>query len=129
MLVELGNDKLTGIVYGDVYSQIQFENVEFTQGNSDLFLSAYALAFGKFSPYEEKELYKLKISAYDIYYKLLQEGNLRKVSDITALSALITINAKIEGEFASDDIIEYFGAQKEEVKKIIGLLATDKGEI
>ncbi|MBR4419395.1 MAG: hypothetical protein IKT32_00790, partial [Clostridia bacterium] len=47
ILVELGNDRPTGVVYAGVYSRVPYEKVEFTEECGDFFLSAYAIAFGR----------------------------------------------------------------------------------
>lgn len=121
ILAEMGNDTLTGFVYGGVYSRLPYEKVEFTEGKGEFFLSAYAIAFGRIAPYDEDELYKLKISAYDIYYKLLKSGNIRKVNDMLALSAYIVINAGLSVKLSAEEMIDYIGSTVEEVNKIIKL--------
>jgi hypothetical protein len=120
-LVEMGNDKLTGLVYGGVYSRVPFEKIEFTDGSEDLFLGAYAIAFGRMAPYDENELYKLRDSVYDIYYRLLSNGNLRKVADVLALAAFITVNAGITIKLMPEELIVYIGSSVEDVNKIIKL--------
>lgn len=125
MLVEMGNDKLTGVVYGNVYSRLPFEKIEFPEINQDLFLSAYAKAYARFSIYDESELYKLKISTYEIYYKLQANGNLRKVNDQNALSAYICVNAGIEIDLLPETIIEYMDSTVEKVNKIIKLTKSE----
>ena len=120
-LVEMGNDKLSGLVYGGVYSRVPFEKVEFTDSLEDLFLGAYAIAFGRMAPYDESELYKLRDSVYDIYYRLVSNGNLRKVSDVLALAAFITVNAGITIQLMPEELIVYIGSSVENVNKIIKL--------
>jgi len=124
-LVEMGNDKLTGLVYGNVYSRLPFERVEFTEDCSEIFLGAYAIAFGRMAPYDENELYKLKDSVYDIYYKLVSNGNLKKVNDVLALAAFITINAGIKIKLMSEELITYIGSSVENVNKIIKLVISE----
>ncbi len=124
-LVEMGNDKLTGLVYGNVYSRLPFERVEFTENCPEIFLGAYAIAFGRMAPYDENELYKLKDSVYDIYYKLVSNGNLKKVNDVLALAAFITINAGIKIKLMPEELITYIGSSVENVNKIIKLVISE----
>ena len=124
-LVEMGNDKLTGLVYGNVYSRLQFEKVEFTEDSASLFLGAYAIAFGRMAPYDENELYKLKDSVYDIYYRLVSNGNLKKVTDVLALAAYVTINAGIKIKLMPEELIMYIGSSVEKVNKIIKLTTSE----
>ncbi len=124
LLVEMGNDKTTGMVYGNVYSKIPFEKIEFSDDVNDLFLSAYALAFGRLAPFDEEELYKIQLSAYELYYALLANGNLRKVSDVIALSAFIAINADMEIKLTNNELIEYMGSTVKDVNKIIKLVSS-----
>ena len=121
VLVEMGNDKLTGMVYDNVYFRVPFEKVQFTEDKGRVFLSSYAVAFGRMAPYDENQLYKLKISADDLYYTLLSNGNLRKVNNIVALAAYIVINADISIKLSNDELIEYIGSSVKEVNKIIEL--------
>lgn len=125
VLTEMQNDKLTGMVYGKVYSRLPFEKAEFSEDDSGLFLSAYALAFGRMSPYDEEELYKLHISAYELYFSLLSNGNLRKVNDVIALGAFIVLNAEIEIDLSPEQIIEYVGSTVKNVNKIIKLVTSE----
>ena len=120
-LVEMGNDKLSGMVYGGVYSRVPFEKIEFTDGAEDMFIGAYAIAFGRMAPYDESEIYKLRDSVYDIYYRLLSNGNLRKVNDVLALAAFITVNAGITIKLMPEELIVYIGSSVENVNKIIKL--------
>ena len=125
LLVEMGNSGLTGMVYGNVFSRVPFEKVEFTEDQSDVFLTAYAIAFGRLSPYDEEELYKLKISAYNIYYTLIGNGNIKKVNDVIALASYITINAGMKIRLTAEELIEYVGSTVEDVNKIIKLTKSE----
>lgn len=125
LLVEMGNSGLTGMVYGNVFSRVPFEKVEFTEDQADVFLTAYAIAFGRLSPYDEEELYKLKISAYHIYYALIGNGNVKKVNDVIALASYITINAGMKIRLSAEEIIEYVGSTVEDVNKIIKLTKSE----
>jgi hypothetical protein len=124
-LVEMGNDKLTGMVYAGIYMRVPFEKIEFTDGSEDLFLGAYAIAFGRMAPYDESEIYKLRDSVYDIYYRLISNGNLRKISDVLALAAFITVNAGITIKLMPEELIVYIGSSVDDVNKIIKLTMMD----
>ena len=125
VLVELENDKTTGMVYANVYSRLEFEKTQFSDDLSGLFLSAYALAFGKMSPFDESELYKLQISAYELFYSLQSNGNLIKVNDLVALATFIAINAEMEINLKIEEIIEYFGTTAKNLKRIIKLVTSE----
>lgn len=124
-LVLMGNTTKTGVVFDHVYTVIQFESVGFMLDKNGVFLNAYAFAFGRISALDEKNLYKLKNSAEELYFKLLDNGNLRKISDIPALSAVIILNAKLSDSFTAETVIAYSGATYEEVEKTIMLIESD----
>ncbi|MBQ7408243.1 MAG: hypothetical protein IJW13_03105 [Clostridia bacterium] len=125
LLVDMENDKLTGLVYGGVYTRIQYEKVQFTEENGEVFYSAYAVAFGRIAPYDESVLYKLKISAYDIYYKLISNGTARKVSDVIALAAIIILRAGINVGGSIERLLDYVGSDMPAVEKIMKLIDED----
>lgn len=122
LLVQTGNDKLTGAVFSGVYSRLQFERAEFRGEKSSLFLEAYALAFGRLAPICEHELYKIKTTAYDFYYKLCRNGGVKKINDVVALAAAIAVKSKCDAGFDGEQFIEYFSAKPETVNKIFELL-------
>ena len=99
--------------------------MEFTEDCPEIFLGAYAIACGRMAPYDENELYKLKDSVYDIYYKLVSNGNLKKVNDVLALAAFITINAGIKIKLMPEELITYIGSSVENVNKIIKLVISE----
>ena len=123
LLVEMGNEDPVGLVMGHIYSRVPFEHVEFNDACGNLFRSAYALAFGRFAPYCEKEIYKLRISAYDLYYKFLESGNVRKVKRVNPLAALMLKHSGIN--FLKDDekeFIKYMGTTAASVAGLEALL-------
>lgn len=121
LLVQLGHDKLTGVVFSAIYSRVQFEKVEFLGEKDLIFTEAYSMAFGKLAPYYEVQLYKIKTAAYEIFNKLCRNGNVNKVTDLISLSAVMAIQSKAV-KLNKTDIIEYFGASRSGVKKIEDLI-------
>ncbi len=123
ILVELGNDKPTPMVFGSIYMNVPYEKVEFNEERGDVFKDAYAVVFGRLAPYAENELYKLKNAAYDIYYKFLANGNIKKVSDPLPLAGLILSNTDlINSKKIPGGVMSYLGTSKSEVKKLQALL-------
>lgn len=125
LLVELGEDKAAGVAYSGVYSRLQFERAEFGGEKSDLFLDAYAIAFGRLSPFSDEDLCKIKTSAYDVYYKLGRNGNLRKVNDPLTLAAAIALLCGIETGAKREEILDYFAVKPEKLKKLLSLIEAD----
>lgn len=121
LLVQLGNDKLTGAVFSAIYSRVQFEKVEFPGEKDFIFTEAYALAFGKLAPYYEARLYKIKTAAYEIFNKLCRNGNVNKVTDVLSLATVIAVQSKAV-KLNKTDIIEYFNASRSAVKKVEDLI-------
>ena len=70
-------------------------------------------------------LYKLKISAYDIYYKLISNGTARKVSDVIALAAIIILRAGINVGGSIERLLDYVGSDMPAVEKIMKLIDED----
>lgn len=122
LLVELGEDKAASVAYSGVYSRLQFERAEFGGEKGDLFLDAYAIAFGRFSPFSDEDLGKIKTTAYDVYYKLGQNGNLRKVNDPLTLAAAIALLCGIETGVKREEIIDYFAVKPAKLKKLLSLI-------
>lgn len=121
-LVLMHNDKLTGLVINNVYSRIQFDRVEFTEINGDIFFKAYAIAFSRVAVFADpKELFKLKISADDLYYKLLLNGNLKGIKNVSTIAGTIIIKANINSlkMFSNKDICEYIGTTENKVKRLM----------
>ncbi len=121
VLVQMGHDRLTGAVFAGLYMRLQFERVEFVGEKNSIFTDAYALAFGTIAPYPEAKLYKLKIAAYEIFNKLCRNGCVKKVTDVSALAAVIEIQAKASG-LTKKEVIENLYAEKKTVKQIEDLL-------
>ena len=123
MLVELGNDKPTPMVFGSIYMIVPYEKVEFNEERGDVFRDAYAVVFGRLAPYVENDLYKLKNAAYDIYYKFLSNGNIKKVNDPLPLAGLILSNTDlINSKKLPGGVMAYLGTSKSEVLKLQQLL-------
>lgn len=125
LLVQLGNDKLTGAVFSGVYSRLQFERADFRGEKSAFFSEAYSLAFGRLAPICDDELYKIKTTAYDFYYKLCRNGGVKKINDVVALATAIAIESGCDSGLSREQYIEYFSAKKENVNKISELLKKD----
>lgn len=121
LLVEMGNENPVGLVMGHIHSRVPFEHVEFNDACGDLFRSAYALAFGRFAPYCEKDIYKLRISAYDLYYKFLESGNVRKIKRINSLAALMLKRSGLN--FLKNDEKEYIKYMGTTAASVAGLEA------
>lgn len=122
LLVQMGHDKLTGIVFSGFYFRVQFERVEFIGEKDFIFTEAYSIAFGRFVPYgSEAKLYKIKTAAYEIFNKLSRNGNAKKINDVVALAAVIAIQSKAV-ELSKSSIIEYFEAKRSAVKNIEELI-------
>ena len=90
-----------------------------------MFLDAYAIAFGRLSPFSDEDLSKIKTSAYDVYYKLGQNGNLRKVNDPLTLAAAIALLCGIETGAKREEILDYFAVKPEKLKKLLSLIEAD----
>lgn len=121
-LVLMRNDKLTGVVLNNIYSRIQFEHVEFTEINGDAFFKAYAFAFGQIAIIADpKELFKLKVSAYDLYYKLLKNGNIVATKNISAIEGAIILQSKINSLklFSDKELCSYVGTTENKAKRLI----------
>ena len=127
MLVDMGNDKPTGLVFGNVYLKIKFEKVEFNEGNGEIFKLAYSVAFGKLAPIYNDQIYKLKIIAYDYYYKLLANGNLRKVKDAQTLGALFALACDMKLSDDENTLFEYFATNRAKIDKLLSLIEADWG--
>lgn len=125
ILVEMGMNKTAGMVFGNVYLKVPFEKTEFNDINGDTFKFAYAIAFGKLAPLFEDLVSNLRVSANDLYQKLIENGNVNKVTDPVALGAFIAIKSGIKINDSDDALIEYFGATKQSVNKINFLLNED----
>ena len=122
LFIEVGYEEPVGLVFNHIYSKVPFEHVEFNDVCGDFFRSAYALAFGRFVPYYEKEVYKLRISAYSLYEKFLASGNIRKVKNLYALAALIAKNSGINLPKDFNEICVYMGTTASAVCKLENLL-------
>ena len=125
MLVDMGNDKPTGLVWGNVYLKIKFEKVEFNEGNGDIFRLAYSVAFGKLAPMYNDQIYKLKIVAYDYYYKLLANGNLRKVKDAQTLGALFALACDMKLSDDENTLFEYFATNRVKIDKLLSIIEAE----
>ncbi len=125
ILVEMGMNKTVGMVFGNVYLKVPFEKTEFNDINGDTFKFAYAIAFGKLAPLYEDLISNLRVSANELYVKLIENGNINKVTDPVALGAFIAIKSGIKINGSDDALIEYFGATKQSVNKINSLLNED----
>lgn len=122
VLIQLGNDKLTGVVFSGVYSRVQFERAEFRGEKSSLFLNAYSVAFARLVPVCDDELYKIKTAAYDFYYKLCRNGGIKKVNDTVNLAAAIALESGCDTGLKKSELIEYFTASPRSVDRIAALL-------
>ena len=121
-LVLMGNEDKTGVVFNNLYVEVPFEKIYFTHGNSEVFLNAYAFAFGRVAAFNEKILHRLRKSAEEIYFTLIANGNLDKISDVMALSAIIMSYSKVDKELGAENIAVYNGVSYEEIEKIIALI-------
>jgi len=128
LLVEMGVEQPTGIVVDGLYSKIPFERVEFNEECGDVFRSAYALAFGRFVLYCQNEIYKLRVAAYDLYYKFIESGNIRKVKKIATLAALMLSRSGIKmiKEDETKQYLKYIGATAQAVGRLENLLETEE---
>lgn len=122
ILIQLGNDKLTGVVFSGVYSRVQFERAEFRGEKSSIFLNAYSIAFARLVPVCDDELYKIKTAAYDFYYKLCRNGGIKKVNDTVNLAAAIALESGCDTGLKKSELIEYFTASPRSVDRIAALL-------
>lgn len=128
MLVEMGYEEPAGLVSDHIYSKIPFEHVEFDGSGGDMFREAYAFAFGRIAPYCEKEMYKLRVSAYEIFDKITANGNIGKIKKTEVLAALMVRHAKLNGLKVNDDALcKYFNTTKLSVNKI-ELLMSENNE-
>ncbi len=121
-LVLMGNEGKTGVVFNNLYVEVPFESVYFTHDKTDVFLNAYAFAFGRVAAFDEKILHKLKKSAEEIYFTLLTNGNISEISDVMALCAVIIIYAGVDKELGVENIMVYNGASNEEIERVITLI-------
>ena len=121
-LVVMGNEGNTGVVFNNLYVDVDFEPIYFTHGNSEVFLNAYAIAVGRVVAFDENLLPKLKKSAEEIYFTLIANGNLDKITEVMALCSVIIIYAGIDKELGDENIAALNGVSYEEIEKIITLI-------
>ncbi len=122
MLIEMGVEEPTGLVFNHIYSKIPFERVEFNDDCGDIFRSAYAFAFGRFVPYCEKEIYKLRVAAYSLYDQFLASGNIRKVKKVNTLAGLMMKRAGIKSLPGGREQYAYMGTSASAVNNLEKLL-------
>lgn len=122
LLIEMGVEESTGLVYNHIYSKIPFERVEFNDDCGDIFRSAYAFAFGRFVPYCEKEIYKLRVAAYSLYDQFLASGNIRKVKKVNTLAGLMMKRAGIKSLPGGKEQYAYMGTSASAVNNLEKLL-------
>ena len=118
----MGNHEKVGAVFNNLYVEIPFESVCFPNDKSEVFLNAYAFAFGRVAVFDENILYKLKSSAEQIYFALIANGNLAQISSVMPLSAVIMIYAGIDKELGIENIAIYNGVSNEDIEQIISLI-------
>lgn len=122
MLVKTDYDKPVGVVFGNIYIKLPFEPIEFGEYNGDIFKLAYAIAFGKIAPIFEDAIDRLKREAYDVYYKLLLNGNVFQIDNPIALSALFAIKAEVKFNNDNTALLDYFGTTEDDVAYLFSLL-------
>jgi len=121
-LCENGFDKLCGAVYGNIYRKLQFLKLDFSDANGDIFVKAFAFAFGRISVFENEKLYKLRDGAYEIYYSLTGNGNIKKVNNINALAAVMFIYSGLGLLKGNKNIAVFFDCKYENLVEILELL-------
>ena len=80
------------------------------------------VAVGRVVAFDENLLPKLKKSAEEIYFTLIANGNLDKITEVMALCSVIIIYARIDKELGDENIAALNGVSYEEIEKIIILI-------
>ena len=123
MLADAGTIQSAPLVFDDAYVVIKFDKVEFSGEHGNLLREAYSIAFGRLAPYFLDSVSKLKTSAYDIYDRLIKNGNIEKAVNRGALAACIAINSGlIKGDKMHKSIHAYMSATEEEVTQMYNLI-------
>lgn len=118
MLVQYGQEEPIGAVIENLYSRVPFERVEFNDGCGEVFRAGYAFVFGRVAPFCENEAYKLRVAAYELYDKLLSNGNARKIKSPGQLAVAIFKRSKIKLFDGLKELYDYFGVTAASVARI-----------
>ena len=108
------------VVYGYIFRKIKIPENKFEGEGADIFRRAHAYAFGRLSVIEDKQLPKLLRAALKLQRKLIERGNIDKVTNLIALSCAIYITSDIN-LFGGDMDYKYFNAEKESVNEILNM--------
>ena len=114
-----GFDGTLDLVYANVFKKVTIYKADFD--DNKLFLEAYSYLVCKIAPLE-KDLKPLKISAEEVYKKLLNNNNANKVNSVKALSALIYELSNMKDIKSRRDFLKFFdtnGKQVNEIKRLL----------
>lgn len=90
-LVMLDYNKKISFSIESNFIKVHLVPADFDEGKNKVFKRAFAFASARVSPFAF-DLRKLRDNAYRIFDRLVDNGNLKKVSDVNALGCLIAIN-------------------------------------
>ncbi len=119
-LVADGVDGELSVVFSNVFKKITVHKAKFNKINN-VFTEAYAYLYAKLCHLEDN-MQALKISAENIYDKLLENDNIREILDVKSLSAVIYELSSISDIKSRREFASFFDANLREIKRIKGLL-------
>lgn len=110
-----------GIVVCNLYRRLSLLPLETGRYKRKTFLRAYGMAYSRFAMLAEDYCYLLNAAATKLYRKLESEDRLDDVRSVPALAAAIIRSSNIkESGLTDDNMLSFFGADKQKVEAILG---------
>lgn len=121
-LVLMGFNKRIGVLKSGIFQKVTLQKAEFDRQGRDLFEQAYALAVAKLLFMPDGDILRIRDSAYSVYYTLVENDCIKKVTDVKALSAVIVKNTGCIDYLGTKRLSEYFGVSVKKVESVLKLL-------
>ena len=106
--------------FDNVFLKITLVKGDFEKTRNDFFKRAFAFCFSRLAPFGT-DGYKLRETAYEIFYKLKDNGYLKKISDVNALSCAMAIKSgfKMRDELMYE---AFFHTKKDLVEAVLSAI-------